>query len=83
MGYFQESSGIYWSNIDVGDPWVSRGWESSRVIVGDLRGVTGVEILVMRTLDGVLRSCQTKKDSTLILNQNLINNQFIGRQMLL
>ena len=47
---FQESSGIYWSNIDVGDPWVSRGWESSHVIVGDLRGVTGVENLVMGTL---------------------------------
>ena len=50
LGSFQESSGIYWSNIDVGDPWVSRGWESSHVIVGDLRGVTGVEVLVMRTL---------------------------------
>ena len=47
---FQESSGIYWSNIDVNDPWVSRGWESSHVIVGDLRGVGGLENLVMRTV---------------------------------
>ena len=47
---FQKRSGIYWSNIDVSDPWVSRGWESSHVIVGDLCGVTGVENLFMRTL---------------------------------
>ena len=47
---FQKSSGLYRSNIDVSDPWVSRGWESSHVIVGDLRGVTDVENLVMRTV---------------------------------
>ena len=50
MLFSRELKGIYWSNIDVGDPWVCKGWESSQVIVGDLRGVTGVENLVMGTL---------------------------------
>ena len=50
MLFSRELKGIYRSNIDVGDPLVSRGWESSHGIAADLREVTGVEILVIRTL---------------------------------